>query len=234
MIRDEKEKRVAELNKVFLEAKGIYLTDFTGIDVKTINELRQEFKKDNINYQVVKNTITLLSIKDLPYNQLHPHLNGPTGLAYSYNNALLPGKVIDSFQKKTDLLPIKAAIIEGTVYEQEEAHKIIKLPPREELLAKMLGSLNTPISGFVGVLHGMIRNFVGVLDAIRIEKEKSEGAASTPEKGDAEEKQEAVKAESPKETPDADETAKEEQSADSGNAKTEETETPAVSEDESG
>ena len=174
MIREDKEKVVEELNRLFSEAKGIYLTDFTGIDVETTNELRRQFRKENINYRVVKNTLTRLAIQGLPLGDLQPYLTGPTGLIMSFENALLPGKVIENFQKKTELLPIKAAVIDGTVYDRSETEKIIKLPSRDELVAKLLGSLNLPLTGIVVVLSGLLRNLVGIIDAIREQKEKTE------------------------------------------------------------
>jgi len=174
MIREDKEKVVEELNKLFSEAKGIYLTDFTGINVETINELRRQFRKENIDYRVVKNTLTRLSIQGLPLGDLQPYLAGPTGLVTSFDDALLPGKVIENFQRKTELLPIKAAVIDGTVYDRSATEKIIRLPSRDELVAKLLGSLNSPLAGIVIVLGGVLRNLVGVLDAIRNQKEKTE------------------------------------------------------------
>lgn len=174
MIRKDKEKVVEELNKLFSEAKGIYLTDFTGINVETVNELRRQFRKENINYRIVKNTLTRLSIQGLPLDDLQPYLTGPTGLVMSFEDALLPGKVIESFQKKTALLPIKAAVIDGTVYDRASTEKIIKLPSRDELVAKLLGTLNSPLTGIVIVLSSILSNLVGVLDAIRDKKEKTE------------------------------------------------------------
>lgn len=175
MTREEKEKAVAELSKIFTEAKGVYLTDFSGINVDTINELRSKFRENNINYKIVKNTLTRLSIKDLPLDDLRPYLDGPTALAFSYDDALIPGKLIDEFHKKTELMPIKAALIDGTVYDQSMTLKIVNLPTRDELIARMLCTLNSPISGLVIVMSGIVRNLVGVLDAVRSKKENEGG-----------------------------------------------------------
>lgn len=176
MIREEKERTVAELHQIFSDAKGIYLTDFTGIDVSLINELRGQFRQNEVIYRVIKNTLALRSIEGLDFEALNKHLNGPTGIAYSTNDALVPGRVINEFQKKNDRLPLKAIIVEGVIYEEEEAKKIIKLPSKEALLAKMLGSLNSPITGFVMVLRGLLRNLANVLDQIREQKKKDGGA----------------------------------------------------------
>ncbi|MFC1514242.1 50S ribosomal protein L10 [candidate division KSB1 bacterium] len=200
MLREEKTQVVEELHKVFSEAKGVYLTDFTGIDVDTINKLRTQFKENDINYRIVKNTLTILSIKDLSLDDLQKYLIGPTAIAYSYNDAMLPGKVIEGFQKKTSLLPLKAAIVEGIIYDKAGAEKIITLPSRDELIAKMLGSLNSPISGLVMTLSGILRNFVGVLSAIRDKKEETGDQPAVEEEKEqttpaSEPKDEEVKAE---------------------------------------
>ena len=176
MIREEKEKVVQELNRVFTRAKGIYLTDFTGINVDTINGLRRLFRREKSEYLVVKNTLARLSLEGLALDELQPFLNEPTGLAFSFEDALLPGKIIEKFQKETELLQIKAAVIDGTVYDRSAAEKIIKLPSREALIAKMLGSLNSPITGLVMVLNGVIGKLVYVLAAFYEKKEKEGGA----------------------------------------------------------
>ena len=175
MTREEKKEAIAVISKIFTEAKGVYLTDFSGINVDTINDLRIEFRENNINYKIVKNTLTRLSIKDLSLDDLRPYLDGPTALAYSYDDALIPGKLIDKFHKKTELMPIKAALIDGTVYDQSMTLKIVNLPTRDELIARMLSTLNSPISGLVMVMNGILRNLVGVLDAVRSKKEAESG-----------------------------------------------------------
>jgi len=176
MIRKEKEKIVAELKQVFSDSKGLYLTDFTGIDVASINELRREFRQNNITYRVIKNTLARRSVKEINLDELYKYLDGPTGIAYSYDDGLAPGKLIIGFQKKSDLLPIKAALIEGEVYDRKMAERIVALPPRDVLLGSLLRALNSPVTGFVMVLGGLLRNLVGVFDQIREQKEKQGNA----------------------------------------------------------
>ena len=174
MIREDKEKAVAELHKVFTEAKGIYLSDFTGVTVELVNELRRQLSKENVHYRVIKNTLALRSIQGLPIQHLESYLTGPTGIAYSFDDPFLPGKALKAFQKKTDLMPLKAAVVEGMVYDSAAAEKVLSLPSKEELIVKLLGTLNVPISGLVHVLYEILRNCVCVLDAIR-EKKQHEG-----------------------------------------------------------
>ncbi len=172
MLKNEKETVVEELQKVFSEAKGVYLTDFTGINVSMVNELRKNFRDGNVEFRVVKNTLARRSLRGSSLDGLLQHLIGPTALAYSDKDSMAPAKIIDKFRKKTDLLSIKAAVVDGVVFDQEDMEKIVKLPSRNELVAKMLGSLNAPITGIVGVLSGVLRNFVGVLSAVKDKKEQ--------------------------------------------------------------
>jgi len=189
MIREEKEKSVEELRKVFSEAKALYLTDFTGINVEMISDLRRQFRKENVEYRVVKNTLTRRSIDGMEYNDLMEYLVGPTAIAYSYDDPLAAGKLIDEFNKKNKKLELKAAIIEGEVYDRETAIKIAKLPPKEVLIAKLLGTLISPVSGLVYTLNGIIRNAVSVLDQIRDLKEKQGDAPAAEQESDTPEKE---------------------------------------------
>ncbi len=182
MIRTEKQKTVDDLKKIFAESKGVYLADFTGINVEAISGLRREFRKANVNYKVVKNTLAKLSIKDMSLDELDEYFIGPTAIAYSSEDELSAGKIIEKFHKATKTLVIKASVIDGEVFNEEDTSKIIKLPPKDMLLAQLLGTLNSPITGFVRVLNGVIRNAVSVLDALREKMEKEGGALPQAEK----------------------------------------------------
>ncbi|MFC1477076.1 50S ribosomal protein L10 [candidate division KSB1 bacterium] len=174
MIREDKEKNVIELQKVFEEAKSVYFADFTGIDVQMINDLRRQFNKENVTYRVVKNTLTRRSIEGRGFDGLMPYLIGPTAIAYSFDDPVAPGKLIEEFYKKNDKLELKAALIDGEIYDHETAIKIVRLPSKEQLIAQLLGTLNSPITGLVYVLSGVVRNVVSVIDQIR-QKQETDG-----------------------------------------------------------
>ncbi len=192
MLKKDKEKVVEELHKVFAEAKGVYLADFTGINVEIVNDLRKKFRENNVEYRVVKNTLAQRSLEGGSFGELLQHLNGPTALAYSFEDSVVPAKIIDKFHKETDLLSIKAGVVEGVIIDKDDVAKIVVLPSRDELLTKMLGTLNSPITGLVGVLSGLIRNLVGVLAAVKNKIEKESGSqvsqieVNTPESGSKE------------------------------------------------
>lgn len=212
MKKADKEIVIGELQKIFTEAKGVYLADFTGVDVESVNDLRQKFRDGNIEYRVVKNTLAKRSLEGLSYDELLPYLNGPTAIAYSYDDEIGPGKVMSDFHKETEKMVLKAAIVDGTFYDEEAVSEIVKLPSRDVLLTRLLGSMNSPITGFVGVLNGVLRNFVGVLDALR-EKMENEGGLVAVDKPAEEAKEETV-AEEVVEAPKEKETKTETESAD--------------------
>jgi len=181
MIKEEKAKTVENLQKIFSKAKGVYLADFSGINVQMINKLRQQFKNENVTYRIVKNTLTRRSIEGLNYDDLLPYLEGPTALAFSYYDAIAPGKLIEDFFKKNKKLEMKAAIIDGKIYNKDMARKIVELPPKDILIAQLLGTLNSPIFGLVNTLNGVIRKFANVVDQIRELKEKQGDTQSAAE-----------------------------------------------------
>ena len=133
---------------------------------------------ENVTYHVVKNTMLRLAAKEAGIEGFDAHLEGTTAFAFSTEDAIAPAKVICGFIKKNKLednevLTVKVGTVEGKVIDANEVKALADLPSREELIAKMLGSMNAPISNTVNVLQGVIRNAVYVLDAVRAQKESA-------------------------------------------------------------
>ena len=171
-VTDKKKAVVAELKDHLTNAKGAVLTSYKGLTVAMDTELRR-----GVNYHVVKNTMTNLAAKEAGLDELTDHLAGTTALAFSKEDAVAPAKVICDFIKKNKLedngiLTVKAGLVEGKVITDKEVKALANLPSREQLIAKLLGSMNAPIANTVGVLSAVIRNAVYVIDAIREKKEK--------------------------------------------------------------
>lgn len=169
---------VAELNEHLASAKGAVLTGYRGLTVAQDTELRKSLRAAGVSYHVVKNTLLAIAAKDAGLDDLIPYLNGTTALAFSTEDAIAPAKVISEFIKKNkledkDVLVEKAGIVDGKVIGADDVKALANLPSREVLLAKLLGSMKAPISNTVGVLSGVIRNAVYVLDAVREQKEKA-------------------------------------------------------------
>lgn len=171
MIKSEKEQQVAEIQEMVSKAQGMFFTDFSGITVEQINQLRNEFRKSGIEYRVVKNTYAKKALQNVSgYDKVLDKLVGPTGIAFAYNDAAAPAKIIQKFKEKNDKFSVKICVVENQVYESSKLKELAALPSRPEIIAGILGSLNSPISGVVGVLNAVVRDVVGVLDAIEKKK----------------------------------------------------------------
>ena len=174
----KKQAVVAELKEQLTSAKGVVLTGYKGLTVAQDTALRREFREAGVTYHVVKNTMLRLAAQEAGIEGLDEHLEGTTAFAFSAEDAVAPAKVIGGFIKKNKLddagvLMIKVGMGEGQVIDAKEVNALATLPSREELIAKMLGSMNAPISKTVNVLQGVIRKAVYVLDAVRAQKESA-------------------------------------------------------------
>jgi len=174
MPQPEKIKKVEEISDSLKQAKGVFLTDFSGLSVEEITELRRNFRKADVSYMVVKNTLARRSCEEVGLNDMIPYLNGPTGLALANGDPVAPVRVIIDFlkaHKEKGKPEIKGAVVEGQVLTAQEAEAIKNIPPREVLIAQVVGAIAAPLTGFVGGLQGVIRKLVYTLDAVKEKKE---------------------------------------------------------------
>ena len=169
---------VNETKEKLQSAQGAVLVGFTGLSVADVTKLRRKFREGNVEYKVIKNTLTRIAANEVGYEGLSEFLEGPTALAYSTEDAVAPAKILKEFIKetKTEALTVKVGICDGQVIDAAGVEALANLPSREELLAKLVGSMQAPISGLVNVLQGNIRNMVYVLDAVRAKKAEQESA----------------------------------------------------------
>lgn len=173
MNRSEKEQIVAEVREKVVRAKSMFFADFTGITVEQVNELRREFRKSNIEYSVVKNTLARKALESVGgYDTVLDRLVKPTAIAFGYDDPIAPAKVIKKFHDKNDKLSVKVCIIEGQVFEGKDLGVIAKLPSRSELIAGILGCVVAPVAGVVGAINAVMRDLVYVVGAIE-EKKKA-------------------------------------------------------------
>ena len=171
--RPEKVAEVDRLTTKFAEAKSVFFTDYSGLTVADVSDLRRQFRQNNVEYLVVKNSLARLGAIKAGHDGVVEHLKGPIALAIGYEDPAAPARVIANFLKKHEKPAVKACLIDGDILDGSEAAEIAKWPTREELLAKLVGSLNSPITGLVYALSGVLRQLVTVLDAIRKQKEAS-------------------------------------------------------------
>ena len=180
-VTPKKQAVVAEIKNWLTTSQAVILTSYRGLNVATDTEMRRELRAAGVTYKVVKNTMLRIAAKEAGIEGLDSHLEGTTAIAFSAEDAVAPAKVLCGFMKKNKLedqgiLTIKVGILDGKVIDAKEVKALANLPSREELIAKLLGSMNAPIANTVGVLSGIIRNFVGVVEAYRAKKEKESAA----------------------------------------------------------
>ena len=148
-----KQPVVAEIAELLDGAQGAVLVDYRGLTVEQDTELRKQLSEAGISYKVYKNTMIRFAAKGTAFEALEPDLEGPTALAVSKTDATAPARVLANFAKKADKLEIKSGVVEGTYYDAKGMQVIATIPGREELLGRLLGSMQSPIANFARVLN---------------------------------------------------------------------------------
>ncbi len=166
--------KVAELKERLDKAKAIVLIDYKGINIEEVDNLRERMRNSEVDYFVSKNTFIRKALNELGINELDQYLKGPTAIAVCKIDEVSPARELAKFVKdvmeEKDFPKFKIGLIDGEIMNIDELNKLAKLPSREELLGRVLSGFNAPITGFVGVLSGIIRKFVFVVDAIAKDK----------------------------------------------------------------
>ena len=163
-ILEQKKQVVNEMVEKFKAASAGVFVDYRGLTVEEDTELRRKFREAGVEYKVVKNTLTSRAAKEVGLEALDPILNGPTALAMSVDNPVAPAKIIAEFAKKHEALEVKAGFMDGAVMSVAEVNTLAATPSREELLAKMMGSMKSPISGLVRLLNTIVEGGVEMVD----------------------------------------------------------------------
>jgi len=166
-----KNEKVEEIKESMAKAKVAIVTDFRGFSVADITTLRRQLQKEGSDYTIVKNTLAKIAIKDTPYELLTELLQGPSGLALGFNDQVAPAKVLTQFIKKAKKGEIRGAVLDGVVLFSKDVQKLSELPSKEELYAKMLGSISSPAQGLVNTLNGVARALVIAMEEVRKQKE---------------------------------------------------------------
>jgi len=162
-----KQKQVEELAEQIRRAKVTVLADYRGLSVAEITTLRRRLREANAEFHVAKNTLTRRAAAQLGRDGLVPHLVGPTGLALGYGDEAAVAKAMSEFARTSRILTVKAGMLGDRVLAAEEVGRLADLPPRDQLIAQVVGGIQAPIAGLVNVLSGTLRNLVGVLEARR-------------------------------------------------------------------
>lgn len=169
-ILEQKKQQVSEMVDKFRRAASGVLVDYRGLTVEEDTKLRSELRQAEVEYAVVKNTLTRFAADEVGFNEFDPILNGPTALALSFSDVVAPAKILVEYSKKNEKLEIKGGFIEGKVVSIDEINALASLPSKDVLVAKLLGSMKSPIQGFANVLNGNLSGLARVLQAIADKK----------------------------------------------------------------
>ena len=164
-------ENVQKLKERLDEAKAIVLVDYKGISVQEDTDLRNKFRDNKVDYFVAKNTLLKLAVKDLSIEGLDEYLVGPTAIAVSKEDEVTPPKLISDFMKslpdEKDFFKFKVGIIDNQLMDVRELERVVNLPSKQELLAQVVRSFNSPISGLVYTLNSILQKLVLVLNEIK-------------------------------------------------------------------
>jgi large subunit ribosomal protein L10 len=169
MKRTEKEELVAELSGKIKNAKAFYYTDFTGLNVKRMTELRRRFRKAGVEYVVIKNSLALRAVNESGLAGVR--LRGPTGVVIG-KDPVTAAKVLADFAKENEQKPeVKGGMLDGRPLDVAQVKKLASLPSRQQMLADLGAGLQSPLAAFAGALSGLLYTFVGALEGLRRQRE---------------------------------------------------------------
>jgi len=169
MKRTDKEQLVSELKAKIEGATALYYTDFTGLNVKRMTELRRRLKKANVEYVVIKNTLALRAVNES--GLVGERLKGPTGLVMA-KDPVEAAKILTEFAKTNDQRPtVKGGLFDGASIDAAQVKRLASMPSRDQMLAELAGGLQAPLSAMLGMLSGPLTMFAGALEALKTQKE---------------------------------------------------------------
>lgn len=153
--RQLKEAKVAEIKGKLEKAQAVILADYQGLTVEEDTQLRKNLRETGIEYKVYKNKLVVLAAKELGLDGIEKYLEGPVAIAFSYEDATAPARILNDFAKTHKKLELKAGIVEGEVFDTEKIIQIASIPSKEVLIAKLLGSIKAPLSNLAYLLSAI-------------------------------------------------------------------------------
>ena len=168
---DEKKRIVENLHEKFSKSKVVILTDYKGLDVDSINDLRRKLRETQIQYQVVKNSLLIRASKDTDVELIKDSFKGPSAVALSFDDPVSPAKVLTNFAGENEKLEIKVGVMNGKVLDISAIKALSALPSREVLIGQLLSVMNGVPTGFVRALVDVQRRLLNVMMAIKEQKE---------------------------------------------------------------
>ena len=166
----QKEQTVSDLRDTVNNAKAAILTDYRGLSVSALTELRKKLRAVDSEFHIVKNTLFKRAVDGVIPDDIIQYLEGPTAIGFAKKDGVATAKALLDFAKDHKTMSVKAGVVDGKVFNADQVVAISKLPSKEVLISQVLGSLNAPVAGFVGTLNGIISNFVFTLQAVADKK----------------------------------------------------------------
>ncbi len=170
---NDKEILVNDLHERLSKSKVAILTDYKGLDVTSLTNLRRELREADIEYQVVKNTLLKKASKDTDIALMEDFFKGPTAIALSFDDPVAPAKILSKFAKDNEKLEIKIGVLDGKLLEIKDIEALSSLPSKDALLGQLLSVMNGVPTSFVRVLNEVPRSMLNVLQAIKDQKESA-------------------------------------------------------------
>jgi large subunit ribosomal protein L10 len=167
LTKSKKQEIVRELTDKFQKQKSVIFADFRGIGVNKLMALRREMKKVGAEFRVAKKTFLRIALKSIGIEYDPKELDGEIGVIFAYEDQVAPAKSAVKFGKENETFKVLRGLLGGKLLDGKEVLALAKLPSREQLLGKLVGTLNAPIQGFYNVLQGNLRNLVVVLSKIK-------------------------------------------------------------------
>lgn len=165
--KNGKSEIVAQVKEMLENSTAVYLADYSGITVDEVNNIRNDFRKEGVKYKVYKNTLVKRALDEVgKYDKLADHLVGMTGYIFASDNPVVPAKIIKKYFDDKHKFSLKACYIEDQYFDGSRLNELASLPSKKEIIASILGSIESPISGIVGAINAVMRDLVSVVDQI--------------------------------------------------------------------
>jgi len=166
----QKQDMVTALATKLQRSPTVYVTDFTGLNVARITDLRRRLRAAGVEYVVVKNTLVRRALTDAQRAGLESHLAGPTALVLAGADPVGAAKVLADFAREFEKPAVKVGLVEGKAVSPDQVKRLAALPSKMELLAQLGGALQAPMAGFLGAMNGLLYMMVGALEALKIKR----------------------------------------------------------------
>ena len=175
MNKTEKSTEIEEISERFSRAKSVVLSEYAGLGVEDLRKLRNNVRKANGEFKVMKNTLVQKAIETSSYKPIQSFFKGPIGVVFGYDDPIGSIKAAKEFSEKQKAFRLKGAMMEGKVLDIKDIHAIANLPGRPVMIGQLLSRLQSPLYGLVGTLNGIVNKFVYALNAVKEKKEASGG-----------------------------------------------------------